>query len=163
IKLGGKRMGVHGRREGVDGRSAGRGGAEARQSLHAVTDLLLAAKQEQRPPQADAITRTQPAYLDHVAVDPRAACALQGRPNDLAVVELHLGVEATDALIVEAQHVAFYPAERDRSRQITENASLVDPFEDSKGYQRHRRSPGTRSRTKVARPREVVRQRESPC
>src|SRR5262249_3843804 len=58
--------------------------------------------------------------------------------DDLAVVELDLGVEAADALVVEPQDVALLPANGDGGGQLAEDAALVDSFEHLKGYRRHR-------------------------
>src|SRR5262249_8801165 len=63
---------------------------------------------------------------------------------DLAVVELDLGVETADALVVEAEQVALLAADRDRRGQLTEDPAFVDSFEHLKGYDRHRPHPPRR-------------------
>ena len=94
------------------------------------------AEQQQRPADADAVAGPQPADLHDVAVDAGAVGAFQVGQDDVAVVELDLGVEAADALVVEAEEVAFLPADGDGGGQVAEDAALVDAFEHLKGHRR---------------------------
>src|SRR2546423_15071550 len=98
---------------------------------------MLAAKQQQGSADADAVARTQPANLDDVAIYSRAIGALKVSEDDLAVIELNLGVKAADALVVEAQHVAFFPANGHGGGHLAKDSSLVNTFKDRKCNKRH--------------------------
>src|SRR5262249_2855268 len=89
------------------------------------------------------IAGTQPANLNDSAVDAGAVGAFQIRQDDLFVVGLHLGVKATDPLIVEANDIALLPANADGGRQIPKRASFINSFQDLKGYHRHQTAPPT--------------------
>ena len=101
-------------------------------------DLFHGAEQEHRPADADLVARPQPADLHRRAVDAGAVGAFQVGQDDVAVLELDLGVEAADALVVEAQEVPFLAADGHRDRQVAEDPALVDPFEDLERHRLHR-------------------------
>src|SRR5262249_33629575 len=122
-------------------RPAGRAGAAARHRLHALADLLVRAEQDQRAADADAVARAQAADLHDVAVDAGAVGALEVGDDDLGVVELHLGVESADALVVEAEDVAFLAADGHGRLEVAEDAALVDAFEHLERYGWHRSDP----------------------
>src|SRR5262249_17615835 len=104
-------------------------------------DLLLGAEQEQGAAQTDAVAGAEPADLHDVAVDPGAVGALQVGEDDLGVVALDLGVVAANALVVETEQVALFPANGHRGAQVAEDAALVNPFQYLKGDRRHRLTP----------------------
>src|SRR5215468_8360035 len=83
------------------------------------------------------------ADLHDGVVDAGAVGTFEVGEDDLAVVELHLGVVTADALVVEAQEVALFAADGHRRRQVAEDAALVDSVQHPKGNSRHRSTLGT--------------------
>ena len=94
-----------------------------------------------RAADADPVARLETANLDHRVVHPRAVGAFQIGQDDFAAVELHLGVVAADAFVVEAKEVALFAADGDRGGQVLEHPALVDPVQHPKGHSRHRGTP----------------------
>ena len=81
------------------------------------------------------------ANLHDVAVDAGAVGAFQVGQDDVVAVLLDLGVETADPFVVEAQPVALFAADRDRRRQVPEDAAFVDALKDLERNLGHSDSP----------------------
>src|SRR5437763_1618111 len=113
--------------DGAGGAGRGGGAGAAGERVHPLADLLLGAEEQERSTDADAVAGAQSADLHDVAVDAGAVGAFEVGDDDLAVVELDLGMEAADALVVEPEDVALLPADRDRGWKVPIDFALVDP------------------------------------
>ena len=86
---------------------------------------------------------------DPLVVDERPVRAIQiletppvAYPHEERVLAGHAGCAQPDV-------VALLTADRDRGRQVAENAALIYAFQNLKGYQRHRQSPEGRPRSRA--------------
>src|SRR5581483_2873816 len=110
----------------------------------ALVDLFVGAKKQKRPAQGNAITEPKPANLYDVTVDACTVGAFEIGQNQVAAILLNLGVKATNTVVIQAKKIAFFPANRERHRQISENPSLIDAIQHLEGHaqigaRRHRR------------------------
>src|SRR5207253_4162889 len=105
---------------------------------HPGRDLLVGAEQQQRSADANAIADPEPADLDDIAVHAGAVGAFEIGQDYVAIVDLDLGMKPADALVVEAEEVAFLAPDRQGRCKVAENAALVYAFQDLNGYIRHR-------------------------
>ena len=103
----------------------------------AVRDLFSGAEQQRAAAQLQVVTGTHHVQLHRVPIDSAAVCAVQVCEDDVAMIFLQLGVQATDAFVIQLHIVDFLTPDRDRWLQVAVNPTSLKTLQDRQCDERH--------------------------